>query len=157
MFHSLDFLIIFLAKYFIFLVLGLAVWFFFRLSLSERKQLFILTVITLPLVYITAKLLSLVYYDPRPFVTDHIIPLFSHYPNNGFPSDHTLLSGAVASVIFYFNKKTGVLFFMSAILIGIARVLAGVHHTVDIFGSLIIALIISYLTYQFIFPYFNKK
>ncbi len=157
MFNLLNFLIIFIAKYFIFLVLGLAVWFFFQLSSLERKRLFILTIITLPLIYIVAKFLSLAYYDPRPFITNHIIPLFPHNPDNGFPSDHVLLSGAIATVIFYFNKKIGIFFFAMAILIGVARVLAGVHHSLDIFGSLIIAIVVSYLTYKFIFSRFNKK
>ncbi len=148
--------LIFLAKYLIFLVLLSTLWFFFWLPPQKRQQFLILTVITLPLIYLTAKFLAFFYYDPRPFVTNHLIPLFTHAPDNGFPSDHTLLSGAIASVTFYFNKKISLFFFTATILIGTARVLAGVHHPVDILGSLIIAIIISYLTYKFIFPTFSS-
>ena len=36
------------------------------------------------------------YYDTRPFVRDHVKPLFAHAPDNGFPSDHALLTSFLA-------------------------------------------------------------
>jgi membrane-associated phospholipid phosphatase len=39
-----------------------------------------------------------------------------------------------------------------AIIVGVARVIAGVHHTIDIIGSLIIATIIPAIIFHFILP-----
>jgi undecaprenyl-diphosphatase len=72
--------------------------------------------------------------------------------DNGFPSDHTLLATAIAFAIFHFNKKLGLFLFLLAVLVGVARILAGVHHAADIAGSLIIAGLVYLIT-----DYFTRK
>jgi len=107
----------------------------------------------LPLTYAVAKIGSLLYFDARPFVVGNFIPLFSHIPDNGFPSDHTLLAGALAVITFFYNKKTGLIFFLLSFLVGASRVMAGVHHWMDVFGSLVIALVMAYLIQKFVLPF----
>ena len=114
-------------------------------------------VIALPLTYIVAKIISNFYYDPRPFVVGQFTPLLPHAADNGFPSDHTLLSSAVAAVIFFFHRKLGAFLFVVAFMVGMARVFAGIHHSVDIFGSMVIALVVTYFVYVYIFPIVLKK
>lgn len=77
--------------------------------------------------------------NPRPFVADNFIPLVAHAPDNGFPSDHSLLVGFIASLIFVFDRRVGALLWIVAVAVGTARVLAGVHHPVDVIGSFLIA------------------
>ncbi|MDR3558946.1 MAG: alkaline phosphatase family protein, partial [Candidatus Pacebacteria bacterium] len=155
--NLVDSIIIFIAQDLIWLVVLAAIWFFGKLPSSERKRAIILAIIALPLAYIAGKILSLVYYDPRPFVADHFAPLFSYVADNGFPSDHVLLLAAIAAVIYYFNQKKGTLFFLAAAAVGTARVLAGVHHLVDILGSLVIAGAATYLVQKMIFPRYAEK
>lgn len=112
----------------------------------------VFSVISFPVIYISAKILSLFYYNPRPFVSNSLIPLISHSPDNGFTSDHTLLASAIAAAIFYFDRKAGMLFFTLAIIIGIARIVAGVHHLVDILGSFAIVFIVSFLINRYLLP-----
>ncbi len=138
-------LIIFGAKYLLFLVALLVVIWFFRQPKKLRQEIFLFAVIVLPLTYAVAKISSLLYHDARPFVVGNFTPLLPHAPDNGFPSDHTLLAGALAAIVFFYNKKNGVIFFLLAFLVGASRVLAGVHHWLDIFGSLVIALVVAYL------------
>ena len=150
-------LIIFGAKYLIFVLIAIALVWFVRQAREKQKQIAIFAIITLPAAYLVAKISSMFYYDPRPFVIGNSTPLISHVADNGFPSDHTLLSAAIASVVYYFDKKVGVILFVLALLVGAARVLAGVHHSVDIFGSLVIAVVVAWFIYKLIFTRILKR
>lgn len=133
-------LIIFGAKYLYLFEVALFAGYFFVSSNQRKRTMTFLSAIYLPIAYVVAKMISLVYVDPRPFVSDHVIPLISHAPDNGFPSDHALFGGAIASIIFVYNKRLGVIAWAMALLIGASRVFAGVHHWVDILGSVLIAI-----------------
>lgn len=150
--NLLNNLIIFGAKYLLVVIVIIAFWYFIKQSQSNKKQIIIFALFVFPLAYLASRIMACFYYDPRPFVDGNIIPLFPHKPDNGFPSDHALLSAAIAAVIFYFNRKIGWLLLILAVLVGAARVLAGVHHWIDIAGSIIIALLISFLAYKFLLP-----
>lgn len=89
------------------------------------------------------------YYDPRPFVVQNLTPLFPHSADNGFPSDHTILAMVVAFVVLYFDRITGLVLFALALALGISRVLAYVHHPLDIAGSIILAALAVLFTTQF--------
>jgi undecaprenyl-diphosphatase len=150
-------LIIFGAKYLIFFLLLLAAFFFFKQKTNIRKQLIVLGLISLPLIYLIAKLSSLFYFNPRPFVSGNFIPLISHLPDNGFPSDHVLLSSALAMLIFYYNRSQGLILLFLACLVGLARVLAGVHNPIDIIASIVISFLVSLIVYHLSKTYLNNK
>lgn len=132
-------IVIIIAKYFIVLSPLLLAYVWLRLPRSEKRQAILIgiigAVITMGLALIGKKLFN----DPRPFVAGHFTPYFPHSAGNGFPSDHTLLAGFVASLTLLYSKRFGVLAFVIALLIGVSRVIAGVHHIVDIIGSLVFA------------------
>lgn len=154
-----DQLIIFGAKYLFLVIVLIAGIFFWKQNTVERKQLTVLALFSLPLTYLAAKLGSLLFYDPRPFVVGHFSPLIPHDPDNGFPSDHTLLSSAIAWIIFWFNEKSKTLGWAAlciAFVVGASRVLAGVHSPIDIFGSIIIAGSATYLVKKALLRYGNS-
>lgn len=148
----MDSLIIFGAEYLYLAIVFAALAYIFRQPKELRWKIALCAVIALPLTYIVAKIASAFYYDPRPFVVGQFAPLLPHAADNGFPSDHALLSSAVAAVIFSFHRKLGLLLFMVAFLVGASRVFAGIHHFTDIFGSMIIAIITTYVVIEYIFP-----
>ncbi len=152
-----DMLIIFCANYLIIFIIGVALLYLFKQPRNKQKQIIIFSLISLPLIYITAKILSVFYYDPRPFVSSHLVPLISHDPDNGFPSDHALLGSAISAIIFCFNRKVGIFLFVLTLLVGTARVMAGVHHPIDIVGSVVVAFGITSLVQWKIFPRSNKN
>ena len=135
----MELLIIFMAKYLIVILVVLAGTFFATQSAPQKKRLFILGLVSFPLTYLIAKLAAHTFFDPRPFVTHHFTPLIPHDPDNGFPSDHALLSFALANLVFAFNKKAGAGFFLLGFLVSLGRVLSGVHSWIDILGSFVIA------------------
>ena len=149
----LDSLIIFGAKYLYIVVVAVAIIYILRQPREKQKRILILAIISLPIAYIVAKIGSWLYFDPRPFVVGNFTPLVPHVADNGFPSDHTLLTSAIASVIYVFNKKIGVLLWILALIVGISRVSAGIHHPVDILGSIIISVLIVFVAHKFINHY----
>jgi undecaprenyl-diphosphatase len=145
-------LIIFGATYLIWLIVIVAGAYGLVQPRKKQKELLVFVSITLPIIYIAAKIGSLFYFDARPFVVENFVPLIAHAPDNGFPSDHTLLSAAVAMVIFFYNRKIGLVLLNVALLVGLSRMLAGVHHATDIFGSLGFAIIFAWLVHKYGLP-----
>lgn len=140
-------LILFTAQYLLFIILLIALISVLILRQKQQILLFKISLLAFPLSYSTAKILGHFIYNPRPFVVEHVQPLFTHAADNGFPSDHVLLSMAVASIFFTVNKKLGLIFSGLAIMIGLARILALVHHPADILGSVIIAISATYIAW----------
>ncbi len=85
------------------------------------------------------KLGGALYYDPRPFVTQHIAPLFPHPADNGFPSDHTVLTMFVALCVLFYSRRWGLILVAVSLLAGVARILAHVHSPIDILGAVAMA------------------
>lgn len=142
---------VFVAQYFYLLVLLIAAIYFFTRRKQVMKGMAICGVIIAPLAFIISRISSHFYYDPRPFVVGHFVPLFAHAADNGFPSDHVLLTGAVAAIVWFYNKKLSIVLWALALLIGWGRVYAGVHHWTDIIGSIAIVLV-SAAVYYFVVP-----
>lgn len=144
----IDQFIIFGAKYLYLLIFGMAFLFFIKQPRNGKKQIMIFAVVVLPVAYLVSVLISFFYYDPRPFVQGNFIPLILQEPDNGFPSDHILLSAAISAVIFPFNKKSSVILWLLTVLVGLSRILAGLHHCVDVLGSIVIAGGVGFLTWR---------
>ena len=72
--------------------------------------------------------------------------------NYSFPSGHAALFFAMAMVIYFYNKKWGLWFFGAAILMGLSRIIAGVHYPTDILGGAIIGTLTAWAVF-----YFAKK
>jgi undecaprenyl-diphosphatase len=145
----MNYVIIFGAKYLYLVAAIIAIGYFFSLPRDKRRSFFLFSIIDFISVYLVGLFAGYLYNNPRPFVSDGITPLISHAANNGFPSDHTLLTAAFASIIYCYNKKLGIILFIISVLVGLSRVFAGIHHYVDILGSLIIAIVITYIVYKF--------
>ncbi|EKD46745.1 MAG: undecaprenyl pyrophosphate phosphatase [uncultured bacterium] len=152
-------LIIFGARYLTAVMILIAGVYFLRQAREKKIEMVMFAIITLPAIFLISRIASLLYFNPRPFVVGNFVPLIEHANNNGFPSDHTLLSAAIAMVIFFYNKKLGSLLLFLALLVGVARILAGVHHALDIAGSFAIACTVAFLMYEFVLPKIlnNKK
>lgn len=126
---------IFIAQYLIFFSILATFYFFLRLPKKHKKRFLIEALIGGVIAFILAKIGSQLFNDPRPFITDHVAPYFAHANDNGFPSDHTLLSSFLGFLVLRYNKKWGYALLLAAAAIGLARVFAGVHHIADIIGS----------------------
>lgn len=140
--------IIFTAKY-LYLV-SCALFLVYGLITKRKKEFFLLSILVFPISYILALIAGHFFYDPRPFVVFNTIPLFPHTADNGFPSDHALFTGTLAALVTTFNPILGACMWGIALLVGMARVLASVHHTIDIVGAFFIAVISTMMVRKFL-------
>ena len=143
----MDNLIIFGAKYLIFILVLVVLVVWLKSSAKTRWQ-FAAAVI---LAGITAFALSIItgalYYHPRPFVVQGVDPLIPHGNDNGFPSEHTLLAMTLSAVVYYYRPRLAVGLFGLSILIGFSRVLAHVHSLSDILSGLILGVLAGWIGY----------
>jgi len=146
-----------IAEYFIVLsIIGTGlVW--LKLTNEDKKRFIVLVIGGAIITLLLAKIGSKIFYNPRPFVVGHFTPYFQHGNDNGFPSDHTLLSSFLAFAALKYSKKTGYALLVIAILIGLSRVIAGVHHLIDIIGSILFALLGCTLAYYLIERFWPKQ
>ncbi len=143
----MNFISIFIARYLYIFSIAAAVVFFVAKTREIKKRLAVCFVAIASLSYIISRIASRFYYDPRPFVAGHFTPLIAHAPDNGFPSDHVLLAGAVAMAVYFYNKKLGAALWAIAAVIGIARIYAGIHHFADVFGGAAIVVLSAAIYY----------
>jgi len=59
-----------------------------------------------------------------------------------FPSGHMTFLFALGMAIYFHNKKAGYLLFAGGFLIGLARIFVGVHYPLDIFGGIILGILV---------------
>jgi len=114
-----------------------------RQKWSAKKPMILFALPALILTYAVGVAGNHLYFDPRPFVVGHFTPLVAHAPDNGFPSDHTLLVSAIAAIGFCWNRKLGAVLAALALIVGVARVAVGLHHPIDVVASMAIAAVLT--------------
>jgi membrane-associated phospholipid phosphatase len=142
-----DALILFIAEYLgYFVVLGLL---FYLLRQRRKRLVGLLWYLAVNMAAIVAWFLaSLLKYSlalPRPFlVLSQFHPLFSFGNLDSFPSGHAVFFAGLAGALWAINRRAGVVTLVLAILIGLARVIAGVHWPSDVLAGLIFGFVIGY-------------
>lgn len=138
----LDGFSVFLAKYLVFfLILGALVFIFGFKNTKEKFFVFSLVALTAILSRgIFTELIRFFYDRERPFEVLGFEPLFLDV-NPSFPSGHMAFLFALAIAIFYLNRFWGSWFMGLSLVIGIARIFAGIHWPSDILGGIAVALI----------------
>lgn len=82
----------------------------------------------------------------RPYeVYDYTPPVHKNTQGKSFPSRHTTSAFIIAMAFMYIQPKLGVIMLVVAALIGVTRVLAGVHFIRDVIGGAAIGVIVGAL------------
>jgi len=150
-----DKLIVFFAVYFPFVVVMLAGLFLlfhhevlkaenpFRVFLEKKKEILVVFFSSF-LAYFLASILKILFHTTRPFlVLPNANALFNE-SSFAFPSGHAAFFSALAFSIFFLHKKAGYVFIFFALLIGLARIMAGVHFPIDILGGFVLGFLVAY-------------
>ncbi len=111
----------------------------------EKKKEILSVFVTGAFAWIIAQVLKYVIQSPRPF--DIFSQVHSVFPETGygFPSGHATFFMALAFSIFFLHKKAGYFFIFFALIIGVARIIAGVHFPLDILGGFVLGAIVATL------------
>ncbi|MBA3232346.1 MAG: phosphatase PAP2 family protein, partial [Propionibacteriales bacterium] len=82
---------------------------------------------------------SHLFHEPRPYVTHtHLLVLVARSPDYSFPSDHTVMAGAVAMGLFLTSRRLGLLAAGAGLLMAFARVYVAAHYPWDVLAGLLL-------------------
>lgn len=104
-----------------------------------------------------SEVLKEVFRSPRPFILiEDIYPLFMMTSHDSFPSGHAMAISSLSTLMYFQNKKFGYLFFVGALIMGIARVIAGVHFIHDILLGYFLGVFFAIVSYKYFEKLKNK-
>ncbi len=101
------------------------------------------------LAWTVAHIVKFFLHMPRPVDSLEEITSLFEKTGYGFPSGHAAFFAALAFSIFFSHKKAGFVFMGLALLIGMARIAAGVHFPLDIVGGFGLGAGVAYLVQYF--------
>jgi membrane-associated phospholipid phosphatase len=128
-----DAVLIFMGGSIFSLAIFLGVLAYFIFINKKRKMYWTsMTLVALAGSWIVANVLKIIFAIPRPFVgSDTIVPLITA-DGYSLPSSHAAVFAALAVVVFSYSKKRGIPFILLAILVGLSRIVQGVHTPLDV-------------------------
>ena len=100
-----------------------------------KHPLFMHTMIKPLVAFISVTIIRKMINRKRPYEYMNITPLVSHKLGQSFPSRHTLSAMIIALVTLNINTTLGIIMIILASLIGLCRILAGVHHISDVIAG----------------------
>lgn len=153
----LDVLGIFFAKYFEYILVALIIL-IFRKTWKVIFQAFLAAGLAR---LVIVNIIRWIVQRPRPFVengfdgltTSHINLLLPQTTETSFPSGHAAFYFALSFIVYKYNKKTGILFFIASFLISVSRVFTGLHWPSDIIAGALVGIFSGWLTLKA----FNRK
>ncbi|MBA7667289.1 Undecaprenyl-diphosphatase BcrC [subsurface metagenome] len=137
----LDWIGIFLAEYTLYVVGAV----FLILLFWKRNWLMVISAVVSVILsrLVITEIIKNILYRPRPYVVletaEKLITENADFQS--FPSGHAAIFFAIAMAIYFFNKKLGIIFFVSAVLIGFARIFVGIHWPSDVLVGAVIGII----------------
>ena len=149
-----EFLIIFLGKYLGHILLAGFLVFWWEHKKKYPRFLWESFVAAVLSRGIVTELIRFFWEKPRPFVEQNIAPLIEHTASSSFPSGHAALFFALGTILYFYNKKAGVVFLLGAAVLSSARVFAFLHWPSDIVVGALIgiasAILVVYLSRRFL-------
>jgi undecaprenyl-diphosphatase len=149
-----DRIMLFCAKWLIWILGILTVGFFLLLGTVEMAVWFTLLAATLVCGFITSFMSAFFCHVTRPYVnTKKITPLFTPmYAWKTFPSDHTMVATILTGTLFLASVSPMIVtsFALCTLLIGFSRVYSGVHYPLDIVGGLFFGAMATAFVAQFL-------
>jgi undecaprenyl-diphosphatase len=143
-----DTIIVFFAEYLVFALfftlLAYEGWRWFRGEKGSARRL-LWSMMIAGGVWLIVQIIKRLIYSPRPFlVLEDAMVLIRHGGYDSFPSGHTAFFFALGTALFlYFNRRLGIFFMIAAILVGLARVSAGIHWPIDILGGIVFGFLVT--------------
>ncbi|WP_244562733.1 undecaprenyl-diphosphatase [Paenibacillus uliginis] len=134
------------AEYFFYL--GIIVYWFTRIH--KNRQMVVTTLLSACVGFGVGNILSHFFYRDRPFVHHTVNQLIEHSANASFPSNHSIGAFVIATGIWLFRKKDGVIWLVLAGLISFSRIWNGVHYPSDVIAGAFIGVISAFMIYQMV-------
>lgn len=91
------------------------------------------------------ELIRFIFPRTRPFIENNVNLLVDKISQPAFPSGHAAFFFALSTVVYFYNKKAGILFLIASAFISISRVFVGVHWPSDILAGALAGIATSFL------------
>lgn len=127
---------VFFAEYLQYVLAAVLIWFFRK----DIKTIIFSVSAAVVAKFGFAELIRLFWSRSRPFIDHNVNLLFEKVNEPSFPSGHASFFFALSTVIYFKNKKVGILFYAASFLISISRVFAGVHWPSDILAGAVVGV-----------------
>ena len=151
----LDVLGIFFADYFQY-VLAFCLLLFLVIKFKKSWKMILQALISAFFArFLIVEFIRWLWQRPRPFVENNINSLLTN-TSPAFPSGHAAFFFAISTIIYLYNKKIGILFFIGSLLICLARVFVGIHWPTDILAGAIIGILSGLVVYKISKRYINE-
>lgn len=128
--------------------LGIIVYWFTRIHIN--RKMVIITLFSACIGFGMGSILSHFFYRDRPFVDHTVNQLIVHASNASFPSDHSIGAFVIATGIWLFRKKDGVIWLVLAGFVSFSRIWNGVHYPTDVLMGSFIGVVSAIMIYQIV-------
>jgi len=157
----LDALAIFFAKYLGWILVGILVLFLIKNFKKYWKMVTAAFISAILARFVFTEIIRWFWLRPRPFVVNKVNLLLLHSPTGSFPSGHAAFFFALSTAFILSYKKVypipnrrfwygvGILFFIASTLIGLGRVMVGLHWPSDILAGAVVGLFSAWLVNKF--------
>lgn len=85
---------------------------------------------------------------PRPYLDNSAIVALINETSYSFPSGHAVFFFALSTTVYIYNKRWGIWFFVASTVIGLARVIAGVHYISDILSGVALGVFVAWIMHR---------
>ncbi len=143
-----DTLLIFLAEYLPYILIALLVLFLIK-NFRKYCPMVFSAFLAGGLAEIVVLLIRLFFYKERPFLTEQVNTLLNHSLSGSFPSAHSAFFFALSTAVFFYNKKTGLIFYLASLLMVVSRVISGIHWPSDILVGIGLGILCACLVKKF--------
>lgn len=154
-----DKVIIFFAEHLAYiLIVAFIVWLFKKQDDNKRKIEIFAEAISAIIIGrgLIVETIRFFYHHERPFVALPSVNQLLTENSYSFPSGHATLFFALSTVVYKYNQKLGITFFILSGLMGIARVASGVHFPFDIIAGGILGVSVGYLSFILVEKTFTR-
>ena len=108
--------------------------------------------------YVVAFIVKHVTASPRPIeVLKNPLVLLHDVASSAFPSGHSAFVFGIAVALLLYDWLLGVVALVLALLVGVARVAAGVHWPIDILGGILVGAIIAIIIHAVASIFFRDR